>query len=81
MRLERELDECIFVLSSDEDDRPTISAIAAVRAAARNERFAAPADVAVSALAAANMKAYLSEGATAADCVARYLSGEARVLD
>ncbi len=36
---------------------------------------------AVSALAAANMKAYLSEGATAADCVARYLSGEARALD
>ena len=36
---------------------------------------------AVSALAAANMKAYLSEGATAAGCVARYLSGEARLLD
>jgi Uncharacterized conserved protein len=35
---------------------------------------------AVSALAAANMKAYLSEGATAADCVALYLSGEAKVL-
>ena len=32
---------------------------------------------AVSALAVANMKTYLSEGATAADCVARYLSGEA----
>ena len=35
---------------------------------------------AVSALAAANMKAYLSEGATAADCAARYLSGEAKAL-
>lgn len=35
---------------------------------------------AVSAIAAANMKAYLSEGATAADCVALYLSGEAKVL-
>lgn len=35
---------------------------------------------AVSALAAANMKTYLSEGATAADCAARYLSGEAKAL-
>ncbi|ACZ18632.1 NifB/NifX family molybdenum-iron cluster-binding protein [Thermanaerovibrio acidaminovorans] len=36
---------------------------------------------AASALKAANMRAYLAEGATAADCVARYLSGEAIPLD
>ena len=36
---------------------------------------------AVSALAAADMKAYLSEGATAVDCVARYLSGQAKPLE
>jgi len=36
---------------------------------------------AVSAIAAANMKAYLSEGATAEDCVRLYLSGKARILD
>lgn len=35
---------------------------------------------AVSALAAANMKAYLSEGATAAECVTHFLSGEAKPL-
>ena len=36
---------------------------------------------AVSALAAAGMKAYLSEGATGADCVTRYLSGQAKPLE
>ena len=36
---------------------------------------------AVAALAAAGMKAYLSEGATGADCVTRYLSGQAKPLE
>ena len=36
---------------------------------------------AVSALATAGMKAYLSEGVTAADCVTRYLSGQAKPLE